>query len=326
MKLVKLSILCSLVAAVAANASIITFTGNVPADFAAFQTETAFDPLGDVGMPYNAPDGLVSGWDIGEVVFFLSVESNILQVGLDGAGIIGDVDGNGIDGNSAQWLLDNGGVDYWNLLNSESAGIAFDFNMDGTYDIIAGVSGYSDLHQVCEFNGFPTLPFMAFGNPLPFYDGGRFYNPIALSPDYELSIVNIMDFLIWDGDVTCFNFMAFGGSFEDNGVGEEYVIGEICLEDGTLTEFVIPEEFKLNAYPNPFNPSTQLVFDLVEPGSVSLGIYNLSGQLVQTLLEGDLAAGTHDVVFDATDLASGIYIARIQTETASKATRIVLLK
>jgi len=93
-----------------------------------------------------------------------------------------------------------------------------------------------------------------------------------------------------------------------------------------LTEFVIPEEFKLNAYPNPFNPSTQLVFDLVEPGSVSLGIYNLSGQLVQTLLEGDLAAGTHDVVFDATDLASGIYIARIQTETASKATRIVLLK
>jgi hypothetical protein len=326
MKLVKLSILCSLVAAVAANASVITFTGDVPADFATYDTETATDPLGDVSMPYNAPAGATSGWDLAEVVFFLSVESDILQIGLDGSGIIGDVDGNGIDGNSAQWLLDNGGVDYWNLLNSESAGIAFDFNMDGTYDIIAGVSGYSNVHQVCEFNGFPALPFMAFGNELPYYDGGRFYNPVVSSPDYELSIINIQDFLIWDGDFTCFNFMAFGGSFEDDGVGEEYVIGEMCLEDETLTAVVLPEEFKLNVYPNPFNPTTQLEFDLVEPGSVNLGVYNLSGQLVQTLLQGDLAAGTHNVVFNATDLASGIYIARLQTENASKATRIVLLK
>jgi hypothetical protein len=326
MKLVKLSILCSLVATVAANATVITFTGNVPLDFATYDIQTVTDPMGDVGMPYNAPTGLSSGWDIENVVFFLSIESNILQVGLDGQGIIGDVDGNGIDGNSAQWLLDNGGVDYWNLLNSESAGIAFDFNMDGTYDYIAGVSGYSDVHQFCEFNGFPALPFMAFGTELPYYDGGRFYNPVASSPDYELSVIHIMDFLIWDGDVACFNFMAFGGSFDDDGVGEEYVIGEVCVEDGTLTELVLPEQFNLTAYPNPFNPTTQLEFDLVEPGSVELGVYNLSGQLVQTVLEGDIAAGTHSVVFDATDLASGIYIARLQTENGSKATRLVLLK
>ena len=41
---------------------------------------------------------------------------------------------------------------------------------------------------------------MAFGTELPFYDGGRFYNPVASSPDYEMSIINIMDFLIWDGE------------------------------------------------------------------------------------------------------------------------------
>jgi hypothetical protein len=312
--------------AMIANGAVVPFTGNVGADFSSYPTTTVADPNGDVGMPNYAPPGDLSGWEIENVVFYLSTESDVLQVGLDAAVIAGDVDGNGADGNSAQWLLDNGGVDYDNLLNSESMGIAFDFDQDGFYDYIAGVSAFDNTHKVCEFNGFPALPFMAFGTETPQYDGGRFYNPLLNSPDYELTITGLDDLLIWDGLETCFDFLAFGGSFEDDGIGEEYVFGTVCLEDHILTEVAVPDKMDLSAYPNPFNPSTNVQFSLTEAGPVTLNIYNLSGQLVNTLVDGNLPVGAHQFTFNANHLPSGMYIAQINTTNATHATRLVLLK
>jgi hypothetical protein len=312
--------------AMIAGAEVVSFTGDVDTDFATFDTEETADPVGDVGMPLYAPDGAVSGWEIERTVFFLDMETGVLQVGLDAYGIAGDADGNGLDGNSAQWLLDNGGVDYADLMNSESMGIAFDFDQDGDYDYIAGVSAFNSDHMVCEFSGFPALPFMAFGTEAAMYEGDYFYNGLAGSPDYELTLANVDQLLVWDGDFTCFDFLAFGGSFEDDGVGEEYVFGEVCLEDNTLTQLVVPEKVELAAYPNPFNPSTNVSFTLTEAGPVSLNVYNLAGQLVSTLVDADLPAGEHQCSFYANDLPSGVYIAQISTATTSEATRLVLLK
>lgn len=328
-KYVELTILASALLtmnAMIASGEVITFTGNVGPDFGPYQTTAVNDPNGDVGMPAYAPPGDLSGWEIEQVVFYLSLESDVLQIGLDAAVIAGDVDGNGIDGNSAQWLLDNGGIDYFDLLNSESMGIAFDFDQDGFYDIIAGVSAFDNIHKVCEFNGFPALPFMAFGDETPQHDGGRFYNPFVNSPDYEITLTGLSDLLVWEGDETCFDILAFGGSFEDDGVGEEYVFGTVCLEDHTLTGIAVPEKMELNAYPNPFNPSTNVHFSLTEAGPVTLNIYNLSGQLVSTLVDGNLPVGEHQFTFNANHLPSGMYLAQINTTNATHATRLVLLK
>ncbi|MBC8478315.1 T9SS type A sorting domain-containing protein [bacterium] len=325
-ELVILSSALLLLNAMIASATVITYTGDVGTDFGPYPTTEVYDPIGDVGMPLYAPPGDISGWEIERIVFYLSLDSNVLQVGLDAVGIAGDVDGNGIDGNSPQWLLDNGGIDYPDLMNSESMGIAFDFDQDGNYDFIAGVPAFNNLHKVCEFSGFPALPFMAFGTERAEYDGGRFYNGLAGSPDYELTITTLDELLIWTGDLACFNFLAFGGSFEDDGVGEEYVFGTVCLEDNTLTEVAVPQKIELNAYPNPFNPSTTLNFSLVEAGPVNLNIYNLAGQLVSTLVDADLPVGEYNYSFNANDLPSGLYIAQINTTQASYATRLVLLK
>jgi len=308
-------------------ASAVIYTGDVDADFVnLLNMQEVTDPVGDVGMPLYAPDGAVSGWEIERAVFHLSMNDNVLYIGLDACGIAGDADGDGIDGNSAQWLLDNGGIDYANLNNSESMGIAFDFDQDGYYDYIAGVSAFDTDHKVCEFSGFPALPFMAFGNEAAMYEGTYFYNGLVGSPDYEISLANVGQLLIWDGDETCFDFLAFGGSFEDDGVGEEYVFGTVCLEDNTLTEFVLPEKFELTAYPNPFNPNTDVHFSLTEAGPVTLNVYNLAGQLVSTLVDANLPAGYHHCSFYANDLPSGVYIAQINTSTNTEATRLVLLK
>ena len=74
------------------------------------------------------------------------------------------------------------------------------------------------------------------------------------------------------------------------------------------TKDIIPTEFVLGQnYPNPFNPSTQIVVSIPESGTYSLKIYNMLGQEVSILLNGQITAGTHTFNFDASNLTSGIY-------------------
>jgi hypothetical protein len=65
-------------------------------------------------------------------------------------------------------------------------------------------------------------------------------------------------------------------------------------------------------FPNPFNPSTQISFDLAEQGMTTLIVYNLMGQEVMTLVDGSLSAGRHVVSFDGSKLSSGIYLYRLK--------------
>ena len=75
----------------------------------------------------------------------------------------------------------------------------------------------------------------------------------------------------------------------------------------------LPESFALHSnYPNPFNPTTRLDFDLPETARVSLKVYNLMGQEVGTLVDESMNSGFHSYIFEASGLASGFYIARIQ--------------
>ena len=87
---------------------------------------------------------------------------------------------------------------------------------------------------------------------------------------------------------------------------------------GTLD---VPTGFQtVQAFPNPFNPSTRLAFTLSETSRVNLEVYNLRGQRVATLVDGLLSAGPHDRVFDGTGLSSGIYFYRLEVEQSANKT------
>jgi len=320
-----LSIAAILTIGATTHGATLSFTGNVGFDFGGAPTVVVTDPVGDVGMPANAPAGSVSGWEISEVVFYYDLETDMLQIGLDTYGIAGDADGDGIDGSTPQWLLDNGGMDFPDLMSSESMGIAFDFDRDGTYDLIAGVSALDYTHRVCQFDGSPVLPFFAFGTEMALHDGGRFYFATAQTPDYELNIAYLSQLTDTNNGNFCFDFLAFGGSFEDDGVGEEFVEGTACFEN-TPTLVEVPRDFAVNAYPNPFNPTTIINFSLTEAGQVSLQVFDVNGHLVNTLVDGFLPVGDHRVTFDASNLASGMYLARIQTAAGVKSVRLLLMK
>ena len=85
------------------------------------------------------------------------------------------------------------------------------------------------------------------------------------------------------------------------------------------------------AYPNPFNPATKLAFELASPMHSRLQIFDPAGRLVVTLVDGQRAAGHHEVIWNGQDrngrsLPSGVYLCRFQAGTVRQTTRLVLLK
>ncbi|MCB2197800.1 S8 family serine peptidase [bacterium] len=89
----------------------------------------------------------------------------------------------------------------------------------------------------------------------------------------------------------------------------------------------LPESFALHApWPNPFNPSVHLAFDLPRSGEVSLRIVNLLGQTVATLIDGQLRAGRHTLQWHGANAASGLYLAVLQAGSEHQVQKLMLLK
>lgn len=89
----------------------------------------------------------------------------------------------------------------------------------------------------------------------------------------------------------------------------------------------IPSEFTLTgAHPNPFNPSTTISFSLPEASQITMSVYDLSGRVVATLNSSWLEAGSHEIVFDGSNLSSGVYLYRLNAGTHNAVGKMVLMK
>ena len=94
----------------------------------------------------------------------------------------------------------------------------------------------------------------------------------------------------------------------------------------------VPTDFALHEnYPNPFNPTTTLRFDLPELSDMTLTIYNMLGQKVKTFSMQSIPAGYHSVTWDATNdlgvqVGAGVYLYQLQTKDFVKTRKMVLLK
>jgi hypothetical protein len=81
-----------------------------------------------------------------------------------------------------------------------------------------------------------------------------------------------------------------------------------------------------NNYPNPFNPETNIIFELPKAERVVVEIYNLNGEKVATLVDGNFGAGTHELSWNAAAESSGLYFCRFQAGQHSQTLKLILVK
>jgi hypothetical protein len=117
-------------------------------------------------------------------------------------------------------------------------------------------------------------------------------------------------------------------SSDISGLGTIGVVGRAIATDIKDTGSELPNVVALyQNYPNPFNPTTKIEFQLPQPASITLSIYNSIGQKVATLVNSTLyQSGRHTVGFDARNLSSGIYFYRLETENQIFQKKMILIK
>tara|TARA_Y100001968_G_C19127736_1_gene605123 strand:- start:242 stop:769 length:528 start_codon:yes stop_codon:yes gene_type:complete len=132
-------------------------------------------------------------------------------------------------------------------------------------------------------------------------------------------------------------------------IGSKYDVGSVNIGniiiaglDGSSVEYVvrssmldikpIPSKFALlQNFPNPFNPSTEIRFDLAEPGFVDLAVYNMNGQMIRKLKAEDMTPGYHALIWDGLNdygsrVSSGMYFYTIRSGQFHDTKKMLFMK
>jgi hypothetical protein len=95
----------------------------------------------------------------------------------------------------------------------------------------------------------------------------------------------------------------------------------VGVRGNTVSDFRLAQN-----YPNPFNPSTTISFNLKTSGKVALDVYNTLGQKVATVFNKNMQAGQHQIEFDASNLASGVYLYKLSSGNLTQTRKMMLMK
>ena len=99
------------------------------------------------------------------------------------------------------------------------------------------------------------------------------------------------------------------------------LVFEISVEEDAPAQFAVSQNS-----PNPFNPTTTISFEIADPGNVTIDVYNVAGQKVDTIVNEYMEDGTHSRVWDATGFSAGVYFYTVKVGNLSKTMSMTLLK
>jgi hypothetical protein len=145
-------------------------------------------------------------------------------------------------------------------------------------------------------------------------------------------------------DTPCGKWYAFGGNTNtvQSSAWQDFSLKCVVTDAAYNTAYdthyihVSSDDFKekiiiQNNYPNPFNSTTLISFELLQPSSISLIIFNVHGQSIKTLVSDELAEGQHQILWDGTDdtgnfVSTGIYLCQFLSEQNSQFMKLFLIK
>jgi hypothetical protein len=168
-----------------------------------------------------------------------------------------------------------------------------------------------------DFYDFPLNPSQSrsahFNQRVPNLAPPGFYNYIAYCGDYPSTVM----------DSSSFQVEVIQGQFTEAGEAGWVLTGSFL--EGDFAD--LPSEFALlSNYPNPFNASTVISYELPVSSHVKLEVYNLFGQKVSALVDGQQEAGYQSVTWDPSDVSSGLYFYKLTAGDISETKRMILIK
>ncbi len=283
------------------------------------------------GAPYVSSDSGAHWTEASNGIVSTSPAMAVIAVAVNGADIFagtGDVLGNNGGGNI---FKSTGHAVYWTKVDSNLFYVNAIASAGG--DLYASTYGQGMIRSTDDgaswtevnngLNGPPLISLAVVGNEVfgsnfqGVYltnDGGGEWHRIGI--DFFGLGTNINDLVASNGELY---------AATDAGVWEWPISDTIDAINTIHTS--TPSGYRLNQnYPNPFNPTTMIRYRLPKPGYVSLIVYNLLGQKVETLIEENQSAGIHAVVFDASSLASGMYFYRLISGNFNRTKKMVLIR
>jgi len=244
---------------------------------------------------------------------------------LDGGGIVCDECDPTITNNI---IIENSALAYGGGMRCQSSNAVIKNNIirNNTAD---------QSNQISVVNGTPVITYNNVENGFP-GEGNISSEPLFRDPEnndfhlmatycgdpFDSPCIDMGDPLISDYWLDC--FAGLGETRSDMGAygGQGYITG-ISEDD----EPILPTENSLyQNYPNPFNVTTTITFDLVNNGNVSLSVFNLIGQKIETLIKRRMESGQYDVNWNASGLSSGVYFYKLTTNNQTLTKRMTLLK
>lgn len=119
-------------------------------------------------------------------------------------------------------------------------------------------------------------------------------------------------------------YYSTAGTWSDG--GWERIYGQLYKQNEKTELVEIPADYSIKNYPNPFNPTTTINYQLPKDGMVTIKVYDVLGKEVATLVNEHKSAGYYKADFDASKLTSGVYICSIQASGFSKSIKLLLTK
>jgi len=233
---------------------------------------------------------------------------------------------------------------------------AFDINSDNSKDLILTNSTFKKLYRLrnigsCTFEGIGEIPFPIPNSNVPVIAGDLNCDGLTDLIHANMTMFDICPFLN-RGDESFQLTAGYGigtsvprslstGDLNGDGAPDLVMVGTIGLNyritaliNQIIPQFIpgqtipnLPIKSQLSQnYPNPFNAQTTIRYTLPAPSDVSIDIFDITGRKLETIISGHQDAGEHETVWNAADLASGIYFYKLKAGEYSKTEKCILLK
>jgi len=223
-----------------------------------------------------------------------------------------------------QAILGNGSL-------SDSGACNADVNLDGALNVLDVVSIVNTIlgnratsaSSVEIINSFEGVSFVADG-----YVGG-IQMTINHGEDFSIQLTEksmVSDYRTEGNSTTLMIVNPESGDLF-TAEGNFTIETVVAAANGEYIDISIPAEFSVsNAYPNPFNPSTSLNLVLIADANVTVKVFNVMGQLVDVVTDGQMTVGTHAITWDASQVASGVYFINTEIGSTLNRQKVMLLK